>query len=89
MEGNISADNVEDLIDIASPCLGVCMIDTSDDLCRGCFRSRGEIARWSGLSRTEKYALLEQLKDRRMAAGIGRLRHNRRHISRKSRGNDR
>lgn len=31
---------------IVSPCISVCMLDRDRDLCRGCYRSRAEIAEW-------------------------------------------
>ncbi|WP_442507697.1 DUF1289 domain-containing protein [Novipirellula sp. SH528] len=52
--------------DVASPCIGTCSLDPSD-LCVGCFRSRMEIARWSGASAAEKQAIVQQSVQRRQA----------------------
>jgi len=32
---------------IPSPCISVCQIDSSSQLCRGCWRTLDEIAAWS------------------------------------------
>ncbi len=37
--------------DLVSPCIGVCQMDPVTELCRGCWRTIGEIASWSGLDR--------------------------------------
>lgn len=34
---------------VASPCLSICAMDDATGLCRGCFRTLGEIAAWGTL----------------------------------------
>jgi len=46
----------------ASPCVGVCRLDSATGLCLGCGRTIGEIAAWPGLSRGERAAILARLK---------------------------
>jgi predicted Fe-S protein YdhL (DUF1289 family) len=38
---------------ILSPCVGVCRLDARG-LCEGCYRTGEEIARWRGMSETER-----------------------------------
>ncbi|MGQ9425396.1 DUF1289 domain-containing protein [Gilvimarinus sp. F26214L] len=47
-----------------SPCISVCALD-AEDLCIGCYRSAGEIARWSQLTAKEKQEVLENAATRR------------------------
>lgn len=34
----------------ASPCVGICSVTVGDTVCRGCFRTLDDIARWSSLN---------------------------------------
>ncbi len=52
----------------ASPCTGVCRLDPVSGLCRGCYRTGGEIARWTSLTPGAKWDLLLMLEERRAAA---------------------
>jgi hypothetical protein len=52
---------------IASPCVGVCALDAATGLCRGCARTRDEVARWSAASDTERRAILARLVVRGLA----------------------
>jgi len=61
---------VNEITDLVSPCIGVCTLDPSSGLCRGCFRDVEEIAAWQGLSLADKRALLDRLQARREAAGL-------------------
>lgn len=47
-----------------TPCIKVCVIDPVDGLCRGCHRSRHEIARWSSYSDAERRRIMVELKNR-------------------------
>lgn len=49
---------------IASPCIGVCVMDPESGYCRGCCRTLGEIASWPELTNSEKRAVLAALKAR-------------------------
>jgi len=54
--------------DVPSPCVKVCRIDDASGLCEGCLRTLGEIAAWSGMSATEKLAVLHAVGQRRRAS---------------------
>jgi predicted Fe-S protein YdhL (DUF1289 family) len=51
-----------------SPCTGVCALDPETGLCRGCFRTIEEIARWSVMSRAERVIVSNALAMRRYGA---------------------
>ena len=58
---------------LVSPCVSICEIDSNDGMCRGCFRSLGEIAAWRGMSQEDQMLLIETLRDRRaQATGVRR-----------------
>jgi predicted Fe-S protein YdhL (DUF1289 family) len=42
-----------------SPCIQVCVLD-ANDVCTGCGRTRGEIARWSGMTAREQWAVVSR-----------------------------
>jgi predicted Fe-S protein YdhL (DUF1289 family) len=50
-----------------SPCVGVCQLDESNGLCRGCARTRDEVARWSRMTAAEQNAVWRALDERRGA----------------------
>jgi predicted Fe-S protein YdhL (DUF1289 family) len=50
--------------DLTSPCINVCKIDVRTGYCDGCFRTLDEIETWTLLDRSEKEALIEELKIR-------------------------
>jgi predicted Fe-S protein YdhL (DUF1289 family)/8-oxo-dGTP pyrophosphatase MutT (NUDIX family) len=45
---------------VLSPCIGICSLD-HDGLCTGCFRTTGEIARWSQMDDDERLRLMESV----------------------------
>ena len=51
--------------DIESPCVRVCIIDGTRDICRGCYRTLGEISKWSSYTLAQKLAVLEDLAQRK------------------------
>lgn len=51
-----------------TPCIKVCVIDPADGLCRGCRRSRHEIARWSSYTDAERRAIMDALQHRTPSA---------------------
>ena len=53
---------------VASPCLGICIVDPATRQCRGCLRTVDEIAGWYEASPAEKRKLLALLAVRRTAA---------------------
>lgn len=54
---------------VESPCISICEMDANSGLCKGCFRTRDEIALWGAASNDERIAILDQLHDRRVALG--------------------
>jgi predicted Fe-S protein YdhL (DUF1289 family) len=49
---------------IESPCKLVCELDISEGLCKGCGRTREEIATWTRISRAQRAFVMTQLKAR-------------------------
>ena len=49
-----------------SPCVSLCQMHAATGWCRGCLRTLDEIAGWSGLDNSRKYAVLQQLSARRI-----------------------
>jgi hypothetical protein len=52
---------------VASPCIGLCMMDDTLGHCLGCGRTRAEIGRWLGLTSEQRRAVV-----RRASARVGR-----------------
>lgn len=63
----MSEDNIPQK-DVASPCVGVCILDTND-VCEGCFRSVNEITRWAGMDNDEKKRVISRTWQRAKASG--------------------
>jgi len=57
------------VIEIPSPCIGVCRMDPATGLCAGCMRTLDEIAAWPRASHVQRLQIVEQLRARRRAAG--------------------
>jgi hypothetical protein len=57
------------LIDLPSPCIGICQLDQETGLCAGCLRSPTEIADWPRASYDVRLQILQHLRTRRRAAG--------------------
>ncbi|HTN29172.1 MAG TPA: DUF1289 domain-containing protein [Burkholderiales bacterium] len=53
---------------IASPCNKVCVMNEATGLCRGCYRTLDEIARWGMMSDEERTAVSAELPSRRADA---------------------
>jgi uncharacterized protein len=51
-----------------SPCIKVCVVEPSTQVCTGCRRTLAEIARWSQLSATERRRIMAELPGRQAAA---------------------
>ncbi|OYU50072.1 MAG: DUF1289 domain-containing protein [Rhizobiales bacterium PAR1] len=62
--GNASPSDTSSLIDPASPCTKVCVIDSVTGWCLGCGRTGSEIAGWIGMTTRERLALKAQLPTR-------------------------
>ncbi len=43
---------------LTSPCINICEIDNNTGFCKGCFRTKMEIAKWSDLNYLEQKDLL-------------------------------
>jgi len=50
---------------VASPCVNVCVMDDATGLCRGCYRTLDEIARWSVMTDRDKRAVISLLEQRK------------------------
>jgi uncharacterized protein len=48
----------------SSPCTKVCVLDARTGLCRGCGRTRDEIALWGSLSEAQRLAIMAGLEAR-------------------------
>jgi uncharacterized protein len=55
-----------------SPCLGICLMDPTTRMCRGCLRTIDEIRGWYEASAADKRAILDRLEVRRAAAEANR-----------------
>ena len=58
---------------IASPCNKVCVMNEEMGLCRGCYRTLDEIARWGQMSDAKRERVLENLAKRRAALDIAEI----------------
>jgi predicted Fe-S protein YdhL (DUF1289 family) len=47
-----------------TPCVQVCEIDNITGLCKGCGRTRGEIARWASITSEERRKIMSELPSR-------------------------
>jgi uncharacterized protein len=56
-----------------TPCIAVCMIDPRTSLCFGCGRTLPEIARWHRMEAAERRAVMAELPQRMVDAGLPRL----------------
>lgn len=52
----------------SSPCTKVCILDEATGLCRGCGRTRSEIAAWGFMSEAERQSIMTGLDARLRAA---------------------
>jgi predicted Fe-S protein YdhL (DUF1289 family) len=58
-------------MDVASPCINICVIDAGSGLCAGCGRTLAEIAAWSGLEPGERRKIMAELPARRARLASG------------------
>jgi len=49
---------------IETPCVQICSIDPTSDLCNGCGRTLDEITRWYGMSNDERRRIMAELPSR-------------------------
>jgi hypothetical protein len=50
-----------------TPCVKVCIMDPERGLCRGCYRTLDEIARWASMSDAEREKIMKELNLREVA----------------------
>jgi len=65
-------------MEIQSPCVSICVLDEESGYCKGCWRTRSEIAGWGTADNTERLAIIENLKVRQTENGVRPRRTNRR-----------
>ncbi len=58
---------------VPTPCIRVCVLDPKTDLCRGCFRSKLEIAGWLTMSQAQRAAVNELAEERKAEAEAKRF----------------
>ena len=49
---------------ISTPCIKICVIEPSLDICIGCGRTRREIGAWTGLPEPERLEIMKALPER-------------------------
>jgi predicted Fe-S protein YdhL (DUF1289 family) len=50
--------------EIQSPCIKICVIHPTEQLCTGCFRSLEEISQWSHLTDHDRNRIMDELPSR-------------------------
>jgi hypothetical protein len=64
----VPADSALRLMMIESPCNKICTLDARSGLCLGCGRTVDEIAKWTGMSATERARVMAELPARLAAS---------------------
>jgi len=64
----IDSKRMKFMAHVDSPCTGVCELDLETDWCKGCFRTRDEVATWSLASDDQKKSILINASARRSHA---------------------
>lgn len=57
----IMARSLSEYVQVPSPCVSVCRISPTSQLCEGCWRSLDEIAAWSSLTSDDKRRVWAEL----------------------------
>jgi len=52
---------------LETPCIDICTIDEANGLCKGCYRTIDEIARWASMSSGDRRAIMAILPERKPA----------------------
>ena len=52
---------------LETPCIDICTIDETNGLCKGCYRTIDEIARWASMRSEERHAIMAILPERNPA----------------------
>ena len=55
---------------LPSPCVQVCRLSEDTGWCEGCFRRLEEIGAWPAMDERQKWAVWQQLAQRRAQAGL-------------------
>jgi predicted Fe-S protein YdhL (DUF1289 family) len=58
----------EMLVEVQSPCIGVCAMDEISGMCHGCYRTIDEIKAWWDMGVTAQQDLLVALEQRQSAS---------------------
>jgi hypothetical protein len=62
---SFDTDDVDPGIRVASPCVGVCVINDDTGRCAGCHRTLDEVAAWSSYSEAQRRQVIDDLQRRR------------------------
>ena len=52
---------------VKSPCKNVCELDPNTDLCLGCKRTKGEIAKWINYNDEERDRIIKKVQNRNLS----------------------
>ncbi|MCB1481867.1 MAG: DUF1289 domain-containing protein [Rhodobiaceae bacterium] len=55
---------------VETPCIGICNMDRTRGICRGCGRTIDEIAGWTQMSAAERARIMSALPERLRTGGI-------------------
>ena len=55
---------------VKSPCINVCKLNPTNNLCEGCLRTSDEISNWSKYTENKKNNIIATLKNRKLATLI-------------------
>ena len=58
-----------EIVAVMNPCKGVCKLHPLHKVCKGCLRTRLEVAKWSRMDIFEKQKVLKHLIERREQLG--------------------
>ena len=51
--------------EVESPCVRICVVHPTEQICTGCYRTLDEIARWSRMDSNERAEIMEALPARK------------------------
>ncbi len=51
--------------EVESPCVRICVVHPTEQICTGCYRTLDEIARWSRMDSSERAEIMEALPARK------------------------
>lgn len=50
---------------VASPCVGICVLDAETDICKGCWRSLDEVAAWASADDARRREIVAAARQRK------------------------